>query len=304
MGEMVMQRLMRWHVMLLGVLMVISRHDLVAGPQPPPRDRTTGEAGRRRGRRLDEQPTWNRGPNSREERPLPGPTDRGRKDWYLGAEVEYRDHGAEIVDIEQGSPARRAGLGVGDIIVTVDGYQVGQVNGRQYALDRELELRADRRGRVALLVQDRGSRRLVNMPVQLEPAERRRDPIRSESIIGTIHTSRFASVPRRGALTIRLLDVTDQRLTDQRRPDEVRSSREERLPPNQVVSERTYRKLGPFPFPFELIYDGQEIEPDRDYALDADITVNGDTEFSTTEPYPVLERGAQGRVHMVLEPVR
>ncbi|MFW6170434.1 MAG: YbaY family lipoprotein [Planctomycetota bacterium] len=306
-----------WQVAILGVI-VCSRHALLAQSQPPERDRAIEGAERNRERGHGEQPGWDRGDHDsswNEQRLVPGsPDQEGR--WYLGVEVEYRDHGAEVTHAERGSPARRAGLEPRDVIVTVDGYQVGRVNGRMYTLDRELELRADRQGRVTLLVQDRRARRLVSVPVRLEPDERRRDPIRSESIIGTIRSARFTAVPRRGLLTVRLLDVTDQRRSDQVRPDERRPGQrrpdqqhpDERRPderrPDQVVAERTYRDLGPSPFPFELMYERDEIEREREYALEAEISVNGDTELRTPEPYPVLTREEQGRVHMVLEPVR
>lgn len=296
-----------WQVAILGVI-VCSRHALLARSQPPERDRAIDGAERNRERGYGEQPSWDRGEHDspwEEQRLLPGSPEQERR-WYLGIEVEYRDHGAEVTHAERGSPARRAGLEPRDVIVTVDGYQVGRVNGRMYTLDRELELRADRQGRVTLLVQDRRARRLVSMPVRLEPAERRRDPIRSESIIGTIRSARFTAVPRRALLTVRLLDVTGQRRLDQvpldeRRPDQVRPDQRR---PDRVVAERTYRDLGPSPFPFELMYEREDIEREREYALEAEISVNGDPELRTPEPYPVLTRDEQGRVHMVLEPVR
>ncbi|MFO7902600.1 MAG: YbaY family lipoprotein [Pirellulaceae bacterium] len=298
-----MRSFLLWQVAMLGVFIFCSRHDLLARPQPPERDRAINGAWGDRESGLSEQ------------RLLPGSSDQDRG-WHLGVEVAYRDYGAEVSHVERRSPARRAGLETRDVIVTVNGYQVGRVNGTAYALDRELELRADRQGRVTLLVQDRRTRRLTSLPVRLEPAERRRDPIRSESIIGIIRSSRFTSMPRRGVLTVRLLDVTDRRRPDQVQPDRIQPDRvqpdrvqpdqvqPDRVQPDRVVAERTYRELGPFPFPFELMYDRDDIEPERDYALDAEIRVNGDTELWTPEPYPVLEREEQGRVHMVLEPAR
>lgn len=275
--------------------MVSAGGDVFAGPQPPARDRTRDME---RGQRGEEQPGWNRdgpGGGRRGGRLGPGFAEEDQP-WYLGVEVAYRDYGAEVTHVERRSPARLAGLEVRDTIVTVNGYQVGRVNGRLYELDRELELRAGRRGRVTLLVQDRRGGRLTPLPVRLERAEPPRSPLDSESIIGSIRSARPRDVPRRGVLTVRLLDVTDQRPA-------VRGRAEDR-PSGEVVAERSYREFGPFPFPFELEYDRGEIRPDRDYALAAEIRVNGRVELRTAEPYPVLEREDQGRVHMVLERVR
>ncbi len=217
--------------------------------------------------------------------PQPGRRDRDAR-WYLGVEVEYRDFGAQITSVERQSPARRAGLEMRDVIVTVNGYQVGRIGGRLYRLDRELELRADRRGNVLLLVQNQRNGQLAPLPVRLEPAGRQREPSRATPITGTVSYARAVQLPRGAVLTVRLLDVTDRRL------------------PAREMAERTYRDLGPLPIPFDLDYDPDRIEPGRAYALEAEITNNGFTALKTRQRYPVLDTQPQGRVHMVLEPVR
>jgi uncharacterized lipoprotein YbaY len=200
-------------------------------------------------------------------------------------DVQYRDYGAEITSVDRLSPAYRAGLETRDVIVTVNGYQVGRVMGRLYPLDRELHLRADRRGRVVLLIQNRRNGRLQPIPVRLQ-AGRRPDPRPSRTVSGTITAQRVASLPHGAVLTVRLLDVTGRRL------------------PPSVISRKTYRKLGPLPIPLDVEYDEERIEPRRSYALEAEVTVNGFAAWRTPERYPVFESSRQGRVHMVLEPVR
>jgi uncharacterized lipoprotein YbaY len=56
--------------------------------------------------------------------------------------------------------------------------------------------------------------------------------------------------------------------------------------------------------PFELDYDPDQIQPDRNYALDGQVTVNGFVSLRTLQRYPVLSADRQERVHMNLEPVR
>jgi hypothetical protein len=93
-------------------------------------------------------------------RPQPG--------WRLGVFAVNRDNGVLITRVLPGTPAFRAGLERRDLIVTVNGYQIGYVTGRLYPLGDELQRRADRSGRVTLLVQDHRTGDLVNMDVRLE----------------------------------------------------------------------------------------------------------------------------------------
>ena len=165
------------------------------------------------------------------------------------------------------------------MIVTVLGYQVGRVNGRLYPLDRELELRADRRGHVSLLVQNHRNGQLTPLTVRLEPADRQRDPLSTERIIGTISLRRLTTLARGAVLTVRLLDVTDRRL------------------PAQAIARQTLRELGPLPIPFELTYDKDDIKPGRKYALDAEVTVNGLAALRTRALSRTENRASRAREH-------
>lgn len=219
---------------------------------------------------------------------VPPPPDRPDREgrWYLGVEVDYRDYGAVITRVVRQSPAQRAGLEARDVIVTVRGYQVGYVNNRLYPLNRELELRADRRGNVTLLVQNQRNGSLTNIPVRLQPADRPDEPPRVAPLIGTVTSRRMDRLPRGAVLTIRLMDITDPRTA---------------LVP---IAQRRYDDLGPLPIPFELSYDPDRIVPNHRYALQAAVTVNGLAAFRTRETYEVFGDGPPRRVDMVLESVR
>jgi putative lipoprotein len=218
---------------------------------------------------------------------VPPPPDRPDRDsrWYLGVEVDYRDYGAVITRVRRPSPAQRAGLEPRDVIVTVRGYQVGYVNNRLYPLDRELDLRADRRGNVLLLVQNQRNGTLTATPIRLERFDRPLEPPRVAPLTGTVTSRRIGQLPRGAVLTVRLVDISDSR-----------SAR-------TIIAQRRYTDLGPLPIPFELDYDPDQIEPEHAYALQAAVVVNGIPTYQT-ERYKVFSDGVPQRVDMVLESSR
>ena len=93
--------------------------------------------------------------------------------WWLGVYAYNTPTGVVITRVVPGSPAARAGLEPRDRIVTVEGYQVGYLHRRLYALGPELQLRADPSGRVLLLVQNWRNDELTNMDVRLAPSRLR-----------------------------------------------------------------------------------------------------------------------------------
>jgi len=88
--------------------------------------------------------------------------------WKLGVYAFNTPAGVRVTRVQPGSAAARAGLEPGDVIVTVNGYQIGQVGSRLYPLGNELQRRAGPRGEVLLLVQNVRNRDLVNMNVRLQ----------------------------------------------------------------------------------------------------------------------------------------
>ena len=96
--------------------------------------------------------------------------------WRLGVYAVNTPTGVRVTRVLPGSPAWRVGLEHGDVIVTVDGYQVGYVRGRLYPLGEELQRRAGPRGDVLLMVQDVRTDRLLNLDITLERYPRPFEP--------------------------------------------------------------------------------------------------------------------------------
>ncbi len=88
-----------------------------------------------------------------------------QRPWQLGVYAVNTSTGVRVTRVIPGTPAAREGLEPGDVILTVDGYQIGFVNGRLYPLGEELARRAGPRGHVTLLVQNVRNRTLLNMEV-------------------------------------------------------------------------------------------------------------------------------------------
>ncbi|NNJ24662.1 PDZ domain-containing protein [Alienimonas chondri] len=153
-------------------------------PAPGPlRSRGDGEAPEERTDRgtLDGMPDAPGEPRTqRDGRPADRPGSRGdrgriepqlvpphRGDYVLGVYAYNTSEGVTVTGVIPNSPAARTGLERGDRILTVDGFQIGYVQGRLYPLGREIRRRAGRRGEVTLLVQNVRNRQLLNVDVRI-----------------------------------------------------------------------------------------------------------------------------------------
>jgi S1-C subfamily serine protease len=96
--------------------------------------------------------------------------------WRLGVYAVNTPTGVRVTRVLPGTPAWSIGLEHGDVIITVNGYQVGYVRGRLYPLGEELQRRAGSRGDVLLMVQDVRTDRLLNLDVTLERFPRPVEP--------------------------------------------------------------------------------------------------------------------------------
>ncbi len=90
-----------------------------------------------------------------------------RGGWYLGVYGNYSDTGLLLTNVYPGTPAARVGLEVGDCIVAVNGHQIGVIVNRRLNLDVALQHYSSQSGRVRLLIQDRRTKQLLNIDVQL-----------------------------------------------------------------------------------------------------------------------------------------
>jgi|GEM_PF-1816221 len=95
------------------------------------------------------------------------PPGRHSQNWMLGVRCWYLDTGARVTHVFPNTPAWRVGLEPRDVIVSIDGYQIGYVQRRFYEISAELNARASRTGSVRLLVQNHRNHQLVNVDVQL-----------------------------------------------------------------------------------------------------------------------------------------
>jgi PDZ domain len=104
---------------------------------------------------------------SRDISPQFQPPNMYRRGLILGVQVRYLDTGARIVRVLPNTPAWRYGLEPGDVVVAIDGYQIGYVNHRLYDLQSELNARVRHTGWVRLLVQNVRNSQLLNVDVHL-----------------------------------------------------------------------------------------------------------------------------------------
>lgn len=86
--------------------------------------------------------------------------------WKIGVAVRNLETGVEITEVLKNSPASLAHLEARDVIVTVNGQQVGIVAGRDVHLLDALAAHADTTGRVLLLVHNHRDGSLVNVPLR------------------------------------------------------------------------------------------------------------------------------------------
>jgi len=107
------------------------------------------------------------------------------------------------------------------------------------------------------------------------------------TITGTLTYMARIALPTDAAIDVRLEDVS---LADA---------------PAKLVAENIF-VLGQnqVPVPFQLPYNPAEIRPSHRYSIRANITVDGDLLFTTTQLYPVLTSGASTDVALLLERVQ
>jgi len=184
----------------------------------------------------------------------PSPPQPGR--YVLGINVRNTATGVEIASVNAGGVGQRAGLEAGDVILTVAGFQVGYVGDRLYDLGDEISRRIDGGGRVMLLVRNRRTGGLVNVPLQFGAAT-------SRAVTGRLFMQPPAALPASAVVTIRVLDVTQPQWRDV-----------------AVVQGQSAVTSVPLPYRIDL----PALPPQHRYAIDARIEDRGRLLAQTQAP--------------------
>ena len=195
-------------------------------------------------------------------------------EWTLGVRGDSTDTGFLISQVTPGGAADRARIQRGDVVVTVDGYQVGMISGRLYDLTHELNRRADSTGVVRLLLQDGQTGRLSSVRVRLDNQLQR--------LTGTLLARR--PLPADAIITVQIENVS--------RPQwGVRNGQQSfSAPAQQNIA-------------FQIAYDPQYVLPQDIYQVRAFVSSGGRDILYTPQPVRVLTQGNPHQVRLQLEEV-
>lgn len=191
-------------------------------------------------------PSWNAQPNS----------------WRLGVAIQNVDTGVVLTDVEAGMPAQAAGLEKGDIIVNVDGFQVGYVGGALFDLGDEMRRRVDQTGKVNFLVYDNRNRRLQNLKVNLTQQI-------AGGVSGQVTCKERVTLTQQAVLTVRLRDMTYPNWN------------------NVEVGKHVIANPSHPPIPFSIAVDRTQIYADHKYAVDAWLVDRGVIVLQSPNAVPV-----------------
>ncbi len=282
----------RYLHLLVGMLF-ISSVGMAMALQPAPRPMRPVEPEKARAKRStrdrqDEDAARRRRQDVRDQRDgrrniKPRRSDRDRVRWQLGVTGKDTDAGVVVERVIANSAASRAGFERDDVIVTVNGYQVGVVDGVLFDLGDELQQQADDNGVVTMLIQNRRDRRLENVRVQLDRAGGFNGPNRT-IVTGTVSYRERIALPPRCVLSVELVELD-------RRGQRIRTVDSRRV---AVGSQNTIA--------FELNYDARDIIPNRRYAVEARIRDDARTIMQNRSTYYVLTDNAPSHVDIRVQP--
>lgn len=175
--------------------------------------------------------------------PTPQTPQQQQPRWRLGVYSKDTSTGVQIVQVVQNGSAQRAGLEKDDIILSVNGFQVGYVNGTLYDCGTEFERLADKNGWVNMLVFDNRGRTLTNLPVQLDS--------RLKKLSGTLNWRDAVSLPPRSTAVVEIRE------------------RARVGAPTTILARSTIEQIRQNSIPFEIEYDPALIDPNRSYIISA-----------------------------------
>lgn len=195
-------------------------------------------------------------------------------EWRLGVRADNTEVGVVVREVIPGSAAARARIEVGDVIVTVGGYQVGLVAGRLYDLSEEINRQADVNGNVVLVIQDHRNFGLSSVRVKLDDQD--------QKLTGSLVYRNRTSLPPDAIVTVQIENLS--------------------RPIYQVRHGQTsFRVNSSGEIPFEIAYDPTYINPQDVYQVRAFVTSNGRTVLDTPQPQRVITKGNPSNVRMQLE---
>jgi uncharacterized lipoprotein YbaY len=203
----------------------------------------------------------------------PAPVQPGN--YVLGVQARNTPTGVELLAVQPGSAAARAGLEAGDLVLTVGGQQVGIVGDWLYDIGDEVARRVTG-DTVTLLVRNRRTGGLVTVPVRFGPAMAR-------AITGQAMARQNLPVSRAAMLVVRLLDVTQPQWQDV-------AVMQEQVP------------VGRFPVTYRL--NVPPLHPGHRYVLVARVDDGGQTIMRVPASTPVTAFEGELRIDLVLDPVQ
>lgn len=177
--------------------------------------------------------------------------------YALGIMARNTPAGVEVVSAQPGSVALASGIQPGDVIVTVAGYQVGNVGDRLYDVTDEITRRVNAAGQVPLLVRNGRTGALAPLVVQYGARSRC-------TITGVLTTDATGPLPPTAVVTVRLIDVTRPEWQDV-------AITQGQLPP-------------PLMFPTTYRLDLPPLPADRRYAIEARVDDRGRLLMKTNAP--------------------
>ncbi len=199
------------------------------------------------------------------------------KTWVLGVNGNNTDVGVGITSVSPNSAGARAGLMPGDLIICVNGDQVGLVGSKVFDISEELNHHADSSGRVRLTVQQRTSPQVRVLTVQLDD--------RQAGLTGSLVIP-SSGIPPNSVITVQLENVT--------RPYYVVRNGQQSFPAPSYAQGR---------IPFSIDFDPAYIFPTDTYRVRASVISNGATILDTAQPPLVLTQGRPSSAELILTPV-
>jgi hypothetical protein len=208
------------------------------------------------------------------------PGQRPPTNFRLGIYSRNTDTGVLVTSVNAGSVAQQSGIEGQDIIVAVNGYQVGIINGRTYDIADELARRVDAQGRAILLVRNHRDGRLVNIPVQFYGNV----PGMAVSVYASANTANRPPAQPGLMLMARVIDTS--------------------FPQWQNVSlgETQVPLTGRWPIDFQIDLDPSQLRPNHRYALDVKVVQRGNTVLQMNSPAAISFANGNPRVAVTLVP--